>query len=384
MNTLDTSSDSKNRELATLFECPVCFDYALPPILQCQSGHIVCAICRSKLSVCPSCRGPLDNIRNLALEKLAMTIEFPCKYSSHGCVEVVHYTKKKIHEDTCEFRPYLCPCLDSSCKWIGPLENVMNHLLVSHKNITTLKGEDIVFLATDIALPGAVDWVMMQSCFDSHFMLVLEKQERMNEQRFYAIVRLIGTRKQAKQFAYRLELTNNRRRLTWDASPSSIHDSVQAAITNCDCLTLDASTAHLFAKNGNLGINVTIWKVSTSKRSDNSDNYTSLSSVAKCSGIPSNPITADQTSLPHEEPAAAMFFRSPFQRPHSGANQQLLIENSRFSQLISAPTSQDFATYQDPSETMDFAPILVRESQQPQQHRRSPSSNRQCRPNLSN
>ena len=46
------------------------------------------------------------------------------------------------------------------------------------KTITTLQGEDIVFLATDVTLPGAVDWVMMQSCFGSHFMLVLEKQEK--------------------------------------------------------------------------------------------------------------------------------------------------------------------------------------------------------------
>ena len=65
-------------------------------------------------------------------------------------------------------------------------------------------GEDIVFLATDINLPGAVDWVMMQSCFDHNFMLVLEKQERYEgQQLFYAIVQLIGTKKQAENFAYR-------------------------------------------------------------------------------------------------------------------------------------------------------------------------------------
>ena len=61
-----------------------------------------------------------------------------------------------------------------------------------------------MFLATDIALPGAVDWVMMQSCFGHHFMLVLEKQEKYDGlQQFFAIVQLIGTRKQADNFAYR-------------------------------------------------------------------------------------------------------------------------------------------------------------------------------------
>lgn len=46
-------------DLASLFECPVCFDYVLPPILQCQSGHLVCSNCRPKLTCCPTCRGQL-------------------------------------------------------------------------------------------------------------------------------------------------------------------------------------------------------------------------------------------------------------------------------------------------------------------------------------
>lgn len=49
-------------DLASLFECPVCFDYVLPPILQCQSGHLVCSNCRPKLSCCPTCRGPLGKL----------------------------------------------------------------------------------------------------------------------------------------------------------------------------------------------------------------------------------------------------------------------------------------------------------------------------------
>ena len=56
-------------------------------------------------------------------------------------------------------------------------------------------------------MPGAVDWVMMQSCFGHHFMLVLEKQEKYDgHQQFFAIVQLIGTRKQAENFAYRYEM----------------------------------------------------------------------------------------------------------------------------------------------------------------------------------
>ncbi|KAA3674503.1 E3 ubiquitin-protein ligase SIAH1, partial [Paragonimus westermani] len=158
-------------------------------------------------------------------------------------------------------RPYDCPCPGASCKWLGELEQVMPHLMHHHKSITTLQGEDIVFLATDINLPGAVDWVMMQSCFGHSFMLVLEKQERVPDQIFFALVQLIGTRKQAEQFVYRLELNGHRRRLTWEACPRSIHDGVQSAIGSSDCLVFDLNTAQLFADNGNLGINVTISQV---------------------------------------------------------------------------------------------------------------------------
>lgn len=70
-------------ELTALFECPVCFDYVLPPILQCQAGHLVCNPCRQKLSCCPTCRGPLTpSIRNLAMEKVASTLPFPCKVNT--------------------------------------------------------------------------------------------------------------------------------------------------------------------------------------------------------------------------------------------------------------------------------------------------------------
>ena len=93
----------------------------------------------------------------------------------------------------------------------SPHKNTTGAVQIEHPLVSrfwfksrVVPGEDIVFLATDINLPGAVDWVMMQSCFGHHFMLVLEKQEKYDGlQQFYAIVQLIGTRKQAENFAYR-------------------------------------------------------------------------------------------------------------------------------------------------------------------------------------
>lgn len=84
------------------------------------------------------------------------------------------------------------------------IKNICDVLITFFFSSSFFIGEDIVFLATDINLPGAVDWVMMQSCYGHHFMLVLEKQEKYDgHQQFFAIVQLIGSRKQAENFAYR-------------------------------------------------------------------------------------------------------------------------------------------------------------------------------------
>lgn len=200
---------ASNNDLATLFECPICFDYALPPIFQCHSGHLVCSDCHPKLTCCPTCRGPLGSIRNLALEKLATSVLFPCKYAPYGCETTLPPQGKISHEVLCEFRPCPCPCPGTFCKWQGALDAVIPHLKNQHPFVATLKGEDIIFLATDINLSGALDWVMIQSCYGFHFMIVLEKKENHEGfQQFFSIVQLIGTHKQAENFAYRLELTD--------------------------------------------------------------------------------------------------------------------------------------------------------------------------------
>ncbi|XP_003799917.1 E3 ubiquitin-protein ligase SIAH1-like [Otolemur garnettii] len=255
----DTTASSC--ELASLFLCPVCFDYVLPPILQCGRGHLVCGNCRQQLTSCPICQGPLGSVRNLAMEKLANSVLFPCQYAPAGCGITLPPVEKADHEGLCEFRPYSCPCPGVSCQWQGSLEAVMPHLLQQHAYLKAIQGEKTVFLAMDINVSGAFDWAMMQSCFGFHFMVVLQKQENDNgEQQFCAIVQLIGTPQQAENFTYRLELNGHKRRLTWEATPPSIREGIVTTIMKSNCLVFDTSLAQLCAGNGNLGIIVTIAK----------------------------------------------------------------------------------------------------------------------------
>ena len=44
-------------------ECPVCLEVAtVAPIYKCPDDHLLCRICRPKLSECPQCRVPLDPV----------------------------------------------------------------------------------------------------------------------------------------------------------------------------------------------------------------------------------------------------------------------------------------------------------------------------------
>ncbi|XP_003797551.1 E3 ubiquitin-protein ligase Siah1-like [Otolemur garnettii] len=246
--------------LRSLFECPVCFDYVLPPILQCQRGHLVCISCRQKLTSCPTCRGPLGSIRNLAMEKVADSLSFPCKYAPSGCRITLPPAGKADHEEVCDFRPYSCPCPGVLCPWEGSVDAVMPHLMDQHGSLTALEGETAIFLAMNINNEhGTFYWVMMQSCFDLHFMVVLQKQENHHgEERFCAIVQLLGTPQQAQNFTYQLEVKGDRRRLTWRATPRSIREGIETAMMSNDCLVFDTNTAQLFAENNELSITVTI------------------------------------------------------------------------------------------------------------------------------
>ena len=240
-------------DLASLFECPICFDHVLPPILQCEMGHIICNNCRSKLTRCPKCRGPLGDIRNLAMDSVADKVSFPC--TNNGCTSSFRHTEKTNHEKICNFRPYPCPAPRSICKWQGSLTFVMPHLIMHHQNIVALEGEDIVFLATNVNSPAVSNWTMIQSCLDRNFLLVLEKK-----QKFFFIVALIGSTEDAESVVYRIELNGNRRRATWEALPKSIHDGIKDINDNNDYFSFDQATANLFTDNGNLSINVTISK----------------------------------------------------------------------------------------------------------------------------
>lgn len=102
--------------------------------LQCHNGHTLCSTCKTRVhNRCPTCRQELGDIRCLALEKVAESLEFPCKYYSLGCPEIFPYYSKLKHEALCDFRPYNCPYAGSDCSTVGDIPLLVSHLRDDHK-----------------------------------------------------------------------------------------------------------------------------------------------------------------------------------------------------------------------------------------------------------
>lgn len=200
------------------------------------------------------------------MEKVASNVIFPCNNAGNGCTKFLNNIEKAAHEETCKFRPYTCPCPWAICQWKGSLAGVIPHMRQSHTPITNLDGEDIVFMAIDIGLPGEMNWVMMQSCHGEHFMLILEKQDKPNAaQQYFGAVQLFGSKEDAEKYAYKFELNGHQRRVSWEGIAGSIQDGVPTANSSSGRLIFDSSIVRSFAENGNLAINMTIYVVDSNE-----------------------------------------------------------------------------------------------------------------------
>ncbi|XP_066216254.1 E3 ubiquitin-protein ligase SIAH1B-like [Saccopteryx leptura] len=236
VNDDDTDSVASDINILKLFKCPMCLPYALPPICQCQNGHLLCKKCHFRVSSCPVCKIKMGSIRNLAVEKLSNNLVFPCSYTPSDCRTLALPQEKENHEKMCDFRPCVCPCPGETCKWRGNLNEVIPYLELQHNSVPTIQGENLRFSLTGLDLPISKDWVMVLSFFNQHFVFTIKKVKVDGQFKFIAISQIIGTHKEAGNFTYRVELSAPKWQLCWEATPLSAHDDNETCIKNSDCL----------------------------------------------------------------------------------------------------------------------------------------------------
>jgi len=128
-----------NTGILAILECPVCFEYIVPPIYQCDNQHLLCSACQKNQSHCPVCRVKLKGARNLCMEKVSQHVLYPCKNEAIGCNVQLQLYEKRAHEWTCHGdRQYKCLETitaegDSDCDWTGLREDIDDHIREAHR-----------------------------------------------------------------------------------------------------------------------------------------------------------------------------------------------------------------------------------------------------------
>ncbi|XP_057818591.1 E3 ubiquitin-protein ligase DIS1 [Cryptomeria japonica] len=250
-----------------LLECPVCMNSMYPPIHQCPNGHTLCHVCKARVNNrCPTCRYELGNIRCLALEKVAASLELPCKYQCYGCQEIFPYYSKLKHEAQCPLRPYNCPYAGSECKVVGDIPSLVAHLRGDHK-VDFHDGPTFnhrYVKSNPHEVENATWMLTVFNCFEQYFCLHFEAFQLGTAPVYIAFLRFMGNDNDAKNFSYSLEVGGSGRKLTWQGIPRSIRDSHKKVRDSHDGLIIQRNLALFFSgsdrKELKLRLTGRIWK----------------------------------------------------------------------------------------------------------------------------
>ncbi|XP_021831764.1 E3 ubiquitin-protein ligase SINAT3-like [Prunus avium] len=267
------SAKSHNKALSPatsvheLLQCPVCKNSMFPPIHQCLNGHTLCSICKLRVNNrCPTCREELGDIRCLALEKVAVSLELPCKYCSLGCMEIFPYYSKLKHEAQCNFRPYNCPYPGSECSVVGDIPFLVGHLREDHKVDMHIGStfNHLYVKSNPREVDNAARMLMVFNCYSQYFCLHFEAFLLGMAPVYIAFLRFMGDAVEARKFGYRLEVGANGRKLIWEGTPRSIRDSDQKVRDSHDGLIIQRNMALFFSggdrKQLKLRVAGRIWK----------------------------------------------------------------------------------------------------------------------------
>uniref|UniRef100_A0A0D3F3W9 RING-type E3 ubiquitin transferase n=1 Tax=Oryza barthii TaxID=65489 RepID=A0A0D3F3W9_9ORYZ len=236
-------------------------------LLECQNGHTLCSTCKTRVhNRCPTCRQELGDIRCLALEKVAESLELPCKYYSLGCPEIFPYYSKLKHESQCNFRPYNCPYAGSECSVVGDIPFLVAHLRDDHKvDMHSGCTFNHRYVKSNPREVENATWMLtVFHCFGQYFCLHFEAFQLGVAPVYMAFLRFMGDENDARNYSYSLEVGANGRKMIWEGTPRSIRDSHRKVRDSHDGLIIQRNMALFFSggerKELKLRVTGRIWK----------------------------------------------------------------------------------------------------------------------------
>ncbi|XP_074380645.1 E3 ubiquitin-protein ligase SINAT5-like [Apium graveolens] len=215
---------------------------------------------------CPTCRQELGDIRCLAQENVAESLELPCKYYTLGCPEIFPYDSKLKHEEGCSFKPYSCPYAGSECAVIGNIPFLVSHLRDDHQvDMHSGCTFNHRYLQSNPREVKNATWMLtVFHCFGQYFCLHFEAFQLGSCPVYIAFLRFMGDEADARNYSYSLEVGENDRKVIWEGTPHTIRDSHQIVRDSHDGLIIQRNMALFFSggekKELKLKVTGKIWK----------------------------------------------------------------------------------------------------------------------------
>ncbi|XP_069675847.1 E3 ubiquitin-protein ligase sina-like [Periplaneta americana] len=255
------SDEALNDALTKLLVCPVCYEYMVPPLMQCRRGHMVCVDCKSSFTSCPTCRSKFVNMRNRAMEDVAYNLIYPCKNANLGCQHRSKLEDREHHEGNCTFKSFRC--VDAPrCGWSGTRAELLQHVGQFHRNVF-LEGPEHN-LTMDLYDEEGDNWIV--SAFEELFWVNLELMPGDN---VFGCVMYVGPHELASLYEYTFQVGSTeafavRRSMTYTRSVHCHIDKFAKYYAAGDAFHLLIDSAFLFGEGSsydNLPVKLVIEKL---------------------------------------------------------------------------------------------------------------------------
>ncbi|XP_044736025.1 putative uncharacterized protein DDB_G0282133 [Chrysoperla carnea] len=222
--------------------CRGCHNYLEPPLQVCSNdyAHLFCGECKGKYDECVICNGKVSDLSG-RIEETFLAQKYPCKYHIRGCNTMVALHEKSDHEYECNFKIFKCEYgrfCPKPCEWEGPYSEIQTHFRSQHVKFPFSKTPP---LSVKMRIPGgSFSFIQMIKAYNELFWFKYRIDSE--KQKVFFVFQLIGTKKQASEFLYELEIislidANNAIHFTekcYSVSEniSNIFESEQCAVTS--------------------------------------------------------------------------------------------------------------------------------------------------------
>jgi E3 ubiquitin-protein ligase SIAH1 len=253
---MQSQFSSVEQSLYSQLECPVCMEYMRPPIVLCANGHNICDTCKQKVPHCPTCRQQFLNTRNVALEKVAAELKYPCMYRDYGCREMYKLDLIGGHKEKCQFIPQPCPVSKlniGTCSWLGIRSKINSHLKQAHNNVCVdYHGHSSCGNRNPIQITGVTP--ATKHCkFIFAYNGVFYSRSEIKNGIFYSALQYIDPAADAAKYKYKLEFFNTERTesLAVTLLARSLDEDLSEVHNSGNCVKLYPEQFNRFVKGRN-------------------------------------------------------------------------------------------------------------------------------------